>query len=84
MAYCNGTKKGGAGAVHPCVNSTLTEAWQLYTLPVTTPPHRMGTDSSYLYLTLESSGVAWFDVLSFVCTDVKCGPGGAVPVASSK
>eukprot|EP01047_Picozoa_sp_COSAG01_P012421 COSAG01_NODE_560_length_15462_cov_18.361192_6_plen_84_part_00 len=77
-AYCNGTKNGGKGVVHPCVNTTLSEDWQFYTMNVTSPPRRMGTDSSYLYLTLEGSGVAWFDVLSFVCTDVRCGTAGPV------
>ena len=76
MVYCNGTNHGGTGMVHPCVNTTLTQEWQLHTVFVTTPPHRLGTDSSYLYLTLEGSGVAWFDLLSFVCTDVKCGSDG--------
>ena len=74
MAYCNGTGKDAEkGTVHPCVNTTLTADWQFYTMSVTTPPTRLGSDSSYLYLTLESKGVAWFDVLSFVCADAQCG-----------
>jgi hypothetical protein len=34
--------------MHPCVNTTLTDSWQLYTMLVVTPPHRMGSDTSLL------------------------------------
>ena len=46
-------------------------------MPVVTPPHKLGSDSSFLYLTLEGSGVAWFDLLTFTCTDVQCGGGNS-------